>query len=147
MSIFRSLIAVIAGVILGSMINMALVNIGGAIVPAPEGSDVTTMDGLRESIHLFKPVNFLFPFLAHALGTFVGAAFAGIFAGKNKIIASMVVGLFFLISGISLVVSMPSPLWFNVLDLALAYLPMAYLGYLIAKWEQNRKTQNDSPEI
>jgi hypothetical protein len=138
-STFRNIIAVVAGAILGSMVNMGIVSIGGAIISPPEGADVTTMDGLRESIHLFQPINYLFPFLAHALGTLAGAALAGTIAGNAKLIASMVIGLFFLIGGIINVISLPSPMWFNILDLALAYFPMAYLGFLIAKWEQNRK--------
>jgi hypothetical protein len=147
-SIFRNIIAVVAGAILGSMINMGLVAIGGSVIPPPAGADVTTMEGLMESIHLFRPINFLFPFLAHALGTLAGAALAGMIAAhNNKLIASLVVGLFFLIGGIANVVLLPSPLWFNVVDLTLAYFPMAYLGFLVAKWEQNRKTQNDSPVI
>jgi hypothetical protein len=28
---------------------------------------------------------------------------------------------------------LPSPLWFNITDLCLAYLPMAWLGYLIGR--------------
>jgi len=136
MSIFRNIIAVVAGAILGSMINMGLINIGGAIIPAPMGANVTTFEGLRESIHLFQPINFLFPFLAHALGTLAGAALAGVIAGKNKLIAAMVIGLFFLAAGSANVYMLPSPLWFNVLDLTLAYFPMAYLGFLLAKWEE-----------
>ena len=37
-------------------------------------------------------------------------------------------------SGISAVMMIPAPLWFNVLDLVVAYIPMAYLGgKLVAK--------------
>ena len=31
------------------------------------------MESLEENIHKFSFIHFLFPFLAHALGTFVGA--------------------------------------------------------------------------
>ncbi len=46
------------------------------------------------------------------------------------------VGVLFLIGGISNVMLLPSPLWFSVTDIALAYLPMAWLGAkLIVKSE------------
>ena len=31
-----------------------------------------------------------------------------------------------------MVMDLPSPMWFNVLDLVGAYLPMGFLGYVIA---------------
>ena len=43
-----------------------------------------------------------------------------------------VVGAFFLIGGIAAVAMLPSPLWFTVVDLVFAYLPMAWLGYRLA---------------
>jgi hypothetical protein len=39
-----------------------------------------------------------------------------------------IVGVFFLIGGIMMVVQVPSPLWFSIVDLALAYIPMACIG-------------------
>ncbi len=63
------------GFLIGSAVNMGLIMISGQIIPPPEGADVTTMEGLKESIHLFQPKHFLFPFLAHSLGTFFGAFF------------------------------------------------------------------------
>jgi hypothetical protein len=45
----------------------------------------------------------------------------------------MVIGLFFLAGGIAAVAYLGGPLWFIVADLGLAYLPMAYLGFGLAK--------------
>jgi hypothetical protein len=58
---------------LGSIVNMALIMLSGKVIPPPTGADVTTMEGLRAALHLFEPKHFIFPFLAHAVGTFVGA--------------------------------------------------------------------------
>jgi hypothetical protein len=35
--------------------------------------------------------------------------------------------------GTMMVFSLPTPLWFALLDLGLAYLPMGYLGYYLGK--------------
>ena len=128
----KNILAVIAGLILGSALNMGLVMISGSIIPPPEGADVTTMEGLKESIHLFQPKHFLFPFLAHALGTLVGAFVAGLIAANKKMTFALVVGILFLIGGIINTFMIPAPIWFNVLDLFMAYIPMAWFGGKLA---------------
>jgi hypothetical protein len=44
-----------------------------------------------------------------------------------------VVALFFFIGGFFMVLKLPSPVWFNVIDLVFAYFPMAWLGSLLIK--------------
>ncbi len=126
--ILKNILAVLAGVVIGSIINMGIIMIGGSMIPAPDGADVTTMEGLKATMHLFEPKHFLFPFLAHSLGTLVGAFAAANIAANNKLKFAIGVGAFFLIGGIANVLMLPSPMWFTVLDLVVAYLPMGYLG-------------------
>jgi len=128
----KNILAVIAGLILGSAVNMGLIMISGSVIAPPEGADVTTMEGLKESIHLFQPKHFLFPFLAHAMGTLVGAFVAGLIAANNKMTFALVIGVFFLIGGIINTFMLPSPIWFNILDLLGAYIPMAWFGGKLA---------------
>ena len=68
------------------------------------------------------------PFLAHALGTLVGAYIAARFAANNNMRFALLIGLIFLAGGIANVMMLPSPLWFTLVDLLGAYIPMAYLG-------------------
>lgn len=130
--ILRNVLAVIAGVIVGGIVNMGLINISGSVIPPPEGTDNTTMEGLKAAMLLFEPKHFIFPFLAHALGTFVGAFLAALVAATHKMKFALAIGFFFLIGGVYMVVLLPSPLWFNVLDIAVAYIPMAWLGGKLA---------------
>lgn len=126
--ILRNILGFIAGLFIGSMVNMGLIMISGSIIPLPDGVDNSTEEGLKAGMHLFEPKHFIFPFLAHALGTFVGALVTALIAGSHKIKLGILIGLFFLAGGIYMVILLPAPLWFNLLDLSLAYLPMAYLG-------------------
>lgn len=126
--VLRNILAVIAGIVGGSIINMGVISISGSIIPPPEGADVTTMEGLKESMHLFGPQHFIMPFLAHALGTFAGAFLAALLAANRKMTLAIVVGAFFLAGGIMNVFMLPSPVWFAIVDLALAYIPVAWLG-------------------
>ncbi|MEX2605593.1 MAG: hypothetical protein WD361_15395 [Gracilimonas sp.] len=128
----KNSLAVIAGIIVGGAVNMGIIMISGSIIPPPAGADVTTMEGLQESMHLFQPYHFLMPFLAHALGTLVGAFMAAYIVVSEPKKWALFVGAFFLLGGVSNVVILPSPLWFNIVDIIGAYIPMAYLGAIMA---------------
>ena len=130
--ILRNILAIVVGIIVGSVVNITLVNLGPVLIPPPEGTDITSMEGLKASMKLFEPINFLFPWLGHALGTLVGAFLAAKIAASRKLLLAMVIGIVFLIGGIMMVVQLPSPMWFNVVDLVGAYLPMAWLGHKLA---------------
>lgn len=131
--IARNTLSVVAGLVVGGAVNMGLILISGSIIPPPAGADVTTVEGLKEAMPLFQPKHFVFPFLAHALGTLVGAFVATLLAATRKATAGLFVGAFFLIGGAANVAMLPSPLWFNVLDLVGAYLPMGWLGARLAQ--------------
>ena len=130
--IVRNSLAVIGGFILGSIVNMSLVMVSGSVIPLPDGVDNTTVEGLQASIHLFEPKHFIFPFLAHALGTLVGAFFAAKLAATSNLAMAGVIGVLFLAAGTANVLMLPAPAWFNVVDLVGAYLPMAWIGALLA---------------
>ncbi len=132
--IVRNILAPVAGIIVGSVVNMGIVTISGSVIPPPEGADVTTMEGLKESLHLFQPRHFIMPFLAHAIGTLAGASLAALIAATHKMTFALAIGIFFLIGGIANTFMLPSPTWFTIVDLVGAYIPMGYLaGALVIK--------------
>ncbi|WP_036153399.1 hypothetical protein [Maribacter forsetii] len=131
--VVKNILAVIAGVVVGSIVNMGIIMISGSIIPPPEGGDVTTMEGLKSTMHLFEPKHFIFPFLAHALGTLVGAIVATKIAATRKMVMALIIGLFFLIGGTANITMLGGPMWFTALDIIVAYMPMAYLGYMLGK--------------
>jgi len=136
--IIKNILAVVAGGILGSAVNMGIIMISGSIIPPPDGADVTTMEGLKASMHLLQPKHFIFPFLAHALGTFAGAFLAAIIAANHKMKYALGIGVFFLAGGIASTFMLPAPAWFTVMDLVGAYIPMAYFaGKLVVTNTEN----------
>lgn len=120
--------AVLIGWFIGSFLNMTILEVGMKIIPPPTGFDYTEMEGLAAAIQHFDLKHFLSPFLAHALGTFVGASLTAIIAGTRKMNLALVIGGIFFVGGAIMVYLVPAPMWFNILDLGLAYFPMAYLG-------------------
>ncbi|MBN2175648.1 MAG: hypothetical protein JW731_16075 [Bacteroidales bacterium] len=131
-TIFRNITAIVAGAITGGIVNMGIITISSSIIPPPEGVDVTSMESLKASMHLFEPRHFIMPFLAHALGAFVGAFIAYMIAANRKITFALIIGGLFLIGGIMNVFLLPAPAWFIILDLVAAYLPMAWIGGKLA---------------
>jgi len=126
--IIKNILAVLTGIVLGSVVNMGIIMISGSIIPPPNGADVTTMEGLKLSMHLFQPRHFILPFLAHALGTFSGAIVTALIAANNKMKFALFIGIFFLIGGLTNLFMLPSPIWFAFIDIAGAYIPMGWLG-------------------
>lgn len=130
--ILRNVLAVIAGVVLGGMANMGIIMLSGSIIPPPEGVNPADMESIKENMHLFQPIHFLMPFLAHAAGSFVGALVAGLLAASHKMKFAIAMGIWTMVGGIMAASMIPSPTWFIVADLGLAYIPTAYLAGKLA---------------
>ena len=133
MKVLRNILAIVVGLVVGGVVNMALVTASPHIIPPPAGVDVSDMQSLSESMHLFEPKHFVFPFLAHAVGTLVGALVAYLVAASHRPVFAYVIGVCFLAGGIVAARMIPAPAWFVVLDLAAAYVPMAFLGTLLGR--------------
>lgn len=136
--VLRNTLAVIAGIIVGSLVNMSIITISESIIPLPEGVDNTTMEGLQNTMHLYEAKHYLFPFLAHAVGTFVGAVITALIAVNHKKKLALLIGAFFLLCGIVMVCSLPSPMWFTFVDLVFAYIPTAYLALKLVCKKQSK---------
>jgi hypothetical protein len=130
--VLRSIIAVLMGVIIGMSVNMGLVLISDSVIAVPEGADMTTTEGIAEAMSLLKPKHFIMPFLAHAIGTLVGAWFAALIAPNYKMRYALGIGVWFLAGGIMMTNMVPSPTWFIIVDLVFAYIPMGLIGGMLA---------------
>lgn len=120
--IFSYIISIIAGIIIGAIVNIGLVTLGGKLYPI----DIENM------LEIKSITPFVFPFLAHALGTIAGAFVASKIATSKKQAFAIAIGAWFLLGGVAMVMMFPAPTWFVVLDLVLAYLPMGYLGWKLS---------------
>lgn len=130
----KSILLSILGLFIGAITNGLLVQLGTQLIAGPAGQDLNTEEGLKAAMTLMEPKHFLFPFLAHALGTFVGAFFVSKMKVERALIHSMAIGFAFLAGGVMMVIMLPqTPLWFILLDLIVAYLPMAYLGHKLGQ--------------
>ena len=131
--ILKNVLAVLAGVAVGWAVNMGLILLSPSIIPPPEGVIPDDLDSINANMHLYSAKHFIMPLLAHALGTLFGAFVAAKLAATHAKKFAYGIGFFFLLGGIWAVTMIKAPMWFNVLDLVAAYIPMAWLGGKLAK--------------
>lgn len=133
-SILKRVLAVIVGIVAGSVINGGIIAISPYIIPPPQGVNVSDEASLKAGIHLFEAKHFIMPFLAHALGTLAGAFAAAKIADKQRLWFATIIAIVFFAGGVMMVLMLPgAPLWFSIVDLVFAYFPMAFLGYWLGK--------------
>lgn len=125
----RNIAAVIIGFLSGSIVNMLVLQAGFAAMTMPEGFD---MKRIPETIHLFSAQHYAVPFLAHALGSFVGTLVAMFIAVSARKVITIVLAVLFLSGGIAASLMIPAPAWFVAVDLIFAYVPMVLLAWKIS---------------
>ena len=136
----KNLGALFLGVVVGALVNSAIIWLQPYIVPLPEGYDPNDLEQIMVAMKSFHWTHFMMPLFAHALGTLSGAYVAARLAVSRPLVKALGIAVVFLFGGIQMVQLLPSPMWFNVIDLGLAYIPMGYLGYLLAKRSEVHQT-------
>jgi len=132
-TILRNILAFLIGLAVGTGVNMSLIVLGPHVIPPPLGVDVTDAQSLSTSMHLFESKHFVFPFLAHALGTLAGALTAFLIAASHRSVFAYAVGAVSLAGGVAATFMIPAPMWFVILDLVVAYIPMAWIGTILGR--------------
>ena len=130
-TIIRNTLALFAGGLIGMVVNMGLIITGNKLIPFED--DMNPMNAMNWELKYF-----IFPFLAHAIGTLSGAYIAAKFSDRYHMIFSICIGIFFLLGGITMVFILPAPVWFIILDLVIAYIPMSWLGWKISNKRLNK---------
>ena len=129
--IVRNIIAVVAGWLLGGIVNGAIVQVGMSTYPSDV--DTTDYEALSEFFETASFVFFLYPLIAHAAGALIGGFVAALISKNRKYGTALIVGGLFFLGGVIMMFVIPAPGWFTALDLLLAYFPMALLGAFFAK--------------
>lgn len=131
-TIFRNVMAVILGMFIGGCSNMLILIIGSKILPLPEGVDINKIETIVANIDKYTIPHFINVFLAHGLGTLIGAFICVKLAKSRHFTLALLIGFISLFGGIEAVKMIPAPMTYNIIDLVGAYIPMAYLGYILA---------------
>ncbi len=140
----RNGLAALAGVIGAVVLTMVLQFVAHIIAPPSSemmeafqkitSDDPATVEQAREMFagELSKhPLQLVLVIVSHALGTFFGALTAVRVAREAHIVPASIVGSLMLLGGISQVLLIPHPAWFNAIDLLL-YIPAALFAWRLA---------------
>ena len=133
MAILRSVLGVLAGVIVGGGLVAAIEAFGGALYPPPPGLDPKDAAAFGEHLATLPVGAFLIVVAAHLVGPLVGAWLAARIAGRRPMLHAIVTGAVFLFFGIVNLIVIPHPLWFAALDVLMYPLAAWIAGTLARK--------------
>ncbi len=127
MKIVRGILAIILGILVGSIVNGVIILLSFKVFGAPEGINLFDAESFKANADKFTALNFVGTLLAHQLGTLAGAFVAALIAPGRKVIFAIAIGLWFLLGGIYAATLVHAPIWFVAADIVL-YIPMALIG-------------------
>jgi hypothetical protein len=131
-STIKNILFMVLAIIIGSIINYGIILLGHNFVPVPEGVNPEDIGSIQANVEKYTAKHFIMPFLAHAIGTLSGAYAISRLAVSNQKRFALIVGAIFCLGGVMMAVALPAFWKFSVIDLLLAYFPMAILGWSLA---------------
>lgn len=126
----RRILAVIAGIIVGSIGIWLIERLGHSLYPLPAGLKPTDMEGFKTYVENLPFMGKFIVILGYALGALLSGFVATKVANNNKPTAAIICGIIFMFFTIYNMVVLPTPAWFWVLGIAVWGLVLA--GYKLA---------------
>ncbi|MCH2160424.1 MAG: hypothetical protein MK085_00980 [Phycisphaerales bacterium] len=121
----RNILAVILGIIVGMIFNMAVVILNTAVLyPVPEGFDWNDTEKVAEYFSGLPLTAFLVVLVAHLGQAFFGGLVAAAISRNAAMTVAMIVGVLSMLFGIANMMMMPNPAWMWI------EVPL----YLLAAW-------------
>ena len=103
--------AVIAGLVVGMFVNLALVQLNTVFFPLPDGVDLTDSAQMRDAIQDLPAAAWILVFAAHLGQSFVGAWVAARLGASHWMTLAMIVGVVSLGAGIANAMMLSAPAW------------------------------------
>ena len=104
-ALLRNILAVIVGLVVCMAVNGFLIALSSSVIPLPEGINPNDAKSIADNIDRYEVKHFIFPFLAHGLGSLIGAYIAAQVAATHKMIFAVVIGVVHMIGGITMAFS------------------------------------------
>lgn len=130
-AVFRSILAVLLGLILAGVVIATVEATSHQIYPPPEGLNLSDPEAALAVMSDVPTGALVFVLLAWILGSFTGGWLSARVADRAKTVHAFVVGGILMIAGILNMMIIPRPVWFWIAGLVV-FLPFAYLGRLVA---------------
>ena len=125
----RNIIAVVVGVIVGMVFNMAVVILNTAVLfPVPEGFNWNDPDAVGAYFTNLPLPAFLVVLVAHLGQAFFGGLVAALISRNAAMTVAMIIGVLSMLAGIANMMMVPNPAWMWI------EVPL----YLVAAWFAGR---------
>jgi hypothetical protein len=141
-TIFRDILAVMAGVFLGAIIVLGVQTLGHALFPTLEGMDTDQIQNIAAPMSGIPIGAMLFVLLAWFLGALSGVWLAIASAPFHKKLAGGLVGFIQWLMALQTLNMLPHPLWMTVTGLLTA--PLA--TFIVFMWVGNVQDEPDMDE-
>ena len=135
----QNIFAVLLAILAAAIITFSIIVLGHSLIPTPAEIDTNDFESMKANFHLFEVKHFLFPLIAHGLGTFVASYLVARFAKTYKFWLALGIGVIFMLASLSLSIRIGHFNWIGVVEIA-QYIPMSFLGYKV--WQRSNSTQN-----
>jgi len=126
----RQFLAVIAGIIVGSLGIWLMERLGHSLYPFPADLKVDDIEGFKAYVENLPFMGKFIVILGYTLGGLLSGFVATKVANNNKPVAAIVCGAIFLFFTIYNMTVLPTPIWFWILGIAVWGL--VFVGYQLA---------------
>lgn len=114
----RRILAVPAGLIAGIICITIVEKIGHQLYPPPAGAGSDDMVAMKNYVAQAPFMALFFVIIAYAIAAFISGFTASKVANNGKHTSAVVCGVIFLCITIYMMVSLPTPIWFWILGIA-----------------------------
>ncbi|MDN5396040.1 MAG: hypothetical protein L0G39_02705 [Chryseobacterium sp.] len=121
----RRIVAVPAGLIAGIICITIVKKIGHQLYPPPAGAGSDDMVAMKNYVAQAPFMALFFVIIAYAIAAFISGVTASKVANNGKHTSAVVCGVIFLCITIYMMVSLPTPIWFWILGIAVWGLVLA----------------------
>lgn len=128
----RSILAVLAGIILGAVMVYVVQLAGHQIFPPPEGMDPSNPESIKQYMSQIPTLALVWILLSYALGSLAGGGVAAAIAPKAHLTHALIVGGVQTCFGIANYLMITHPLWMMVVGTPI-FLVFAFLGGKLAR--------------
>jgi hypothetical protein len=109
--VLRNIAAVIAGLVVGMIVNLALIQLNTVFFPLPDGVDMTNTAQMKDVIQGMPAAAWILVIAAHLGQAFVGGWVAARLGASRRMMLAIIVGLLSLAGGIANALMLSAPLW------------------------------------
>lgn len=118
MKILRKILAVIVGMFATGAVVGLVQQLGHHLYPLPPGTDPNNPEHLRNYIENAPFMAMFFVIISYAAGALTAGFVSTLIANDRRKIYAIILGIIFLFISIYMMITIPSPVWFWILGIA-----------------------------